>query len=829
MTMKFAKFVIVAVLLACFSVKAQVPQGEARLPGEEEVFSAPPPPEEKAPPPAAVGEVPDGEQKPVEEQKPAAAEEELVYLNVNDQDIKEVIKQISKATNRNFIIDSKVSGKVTILSNKMMSKEEAYQAFLSALQVAGFTTVSGPGGVLKIIPLRDAKNFPIPTHVDTTPYTDSYITRLIKLDSISANDMAEAIKGLISKDGNLFAYPETNPLVLTDSGTNIDRLMKIIKELDQEGPQQVLEIIPIHYAAAKDIATMVLSLFEEQKKAAGGRPGAGGGLEEMAQVSKIIADERTNSLIVLASKRSIDKVKELIGRLDAKLEEGAEGRIHVHYLKYAKAKDITSVLQNLAGQASKPGAATGPGQSTIIAELEDFKVAADDPTNSLPITSNLKTYNTLVDKVLSKIDIPRKQVYLEAMVIEFFLSRKKQFGVSGSGGAIFGQTLGFGETFQQMTGLFDPFNPANTGSAFMNAPGLLGGILSRRTVDIKVPKPDGTTQTVSVPAFSAFVTALDIFGDTNIVASPNLLALDNEESTIEILRKEPEPGQVNITGTGITQQGPPQRVDAGLTLKLTPQITEGGSVRMKIDQKYSTFSTAKDASLKAQAIVERKIQTSVITNDGQTVVLGGLMEDQVRMDVNKIPVLGDIPLLGYLFQKKSTDKNKSNLLLFVTPHIIRDSGDFETVLYRKMGEQRDFLNKNFKKKQRDDLTATITSHNKDLLDILDKKPGSAVSPPASSAPPVITAKSEEEPHVTLILPPTAKLPETAPAAPAVTTKTTTTTTVTPTPMEIIPPRKPKPEASAKPAPPPASTTTTTTTKRAPVIIMPQGSSPDLAE
>ncbi len=813
--MKFAKFLIAVVVISVFSAQAQAPQGEARLPGEEEVFSTPEETKIPKPPPTAETKPPT-EAEPTEEKPAAAAEEELVYLNVNDQDIKEVIKQISKATGRNFIIDSKVSGKVTILSNKMMTKEEAYQAFLSALQVAGFTTVSGPGGVLKIVALRDAKNFPIPTHVDTTPYTDSFITRLIKLDSISANDMAEAIKGLISKDGNLFAYPETNTLVLTDSGTNIDRLMKIIKELDQEGPQQVLEIVPIHHASAKDLASMVLNLFEDQKgqAARGGRQG--GGLEEMAQVSKIIADERTNSIIVLASKRSIDKVRELIGKLDAKLEEGAEGRIHVHYLKYAKAKDLTAVLQNLASQASKPGQAAGPGQGTSIAELEDFKVAADDPTNSLLITATLKTYNTLVDKVLGKLDIPRKQVYLEAMVIEFFLSHKKQFGVSGSGGALLGSTLGFGETFQQMTGLFDPFNPSNTGSAFLNAPGLLGGILSTRTVAVKVPKTDGTTQTVNIPAFSAFLTALDAFGDTNIVASPNLLALDNEESTIEILRKEPEPGQVNITGTGITQQGPPQRVDAGLTLKLTPQITEKGSVRMKIDQKYSTFSTPKDASLKAQAIVERKIQTSVITNDGQTVVLGGLMEDQVHLERTKIPVLGDIPLLGYLFQRRTTDKSKSNLLLFVTPHIIRDSGDFETVLYRKMGQNKEFLERNFKKKERDDLTMMIKSHNSELLDILEKKPASSASAgttpvgtatsSAPSSPPVITAQPEKE-DLTLVLPPSAKLPEPVKTVPS------------PTPP---PPSKP----SSKATPPPKEEGPT---QRAPVVIMPKGSNPDLSD
>ncbi|OGQ47219.1 MAG: type II secretion system protein GspD, partial [Deltaproteobacteria bacterium RIFCSPLOWO2_02_FULL_46_8] len=818
---------------------SQLPEGSATLPGAEEgspPAEMPPSLEMPSSPDVPEGAPSNGAPAKPEEEAAVNPSDEKVYLNVQDQDIKEVIKQISQSTGRNFIIDSKVSGKISILSHKMMTKEEAYQAFLSALQVAGFTTVAGPGGILKIIPLRDAKNFPIPTHIDTTPYTDSYITRLIKMENISANDMAEAIKGLISKDGNLFAYPETNTLVLTDSGTNIDRLMKIIKELDQEGPQQVVEIIPLHYAGAKEMAGIILNLFEEQKKqgGGGGRPGAGAGsLEEIAQVSKIIADERTNSLIVLASKRSIEKVRDMISRLDSKLEEGAEGKIHVYYLKYAKAKDLVTVLQGLAGQAAKaPGAGGAAAQGAIIADLEEFKIGSDDATNSLLITSNLKTFNTLIDKVISKIDIPRKQVYLEAMVIEFSLTTDKRAGVSWSTGLASGSTVGFGEAFNQLAGLIDPFNPTNKASALLNAPGLLGGVLSTRTVAVEVIGSDGAKKTVNVPAFSAFLNALSVFGNTNVIASPNLMALDNEEATIEIIRKEPEPGQNILGPSGLVSQGSPVRVDAGLTLKLTPQITEKGSVRMKIDQKYSSFTTAANPGLGTQAIVERKVTTSVITNDAQTVVIGGLMEDDVTTTRTKLPVLGDIPLLGYLFQKKESNSRKKNLLLFVTPYVVRDTDDFNRVLAKKLGQQEDFLNTTMKKKEKTNVDKLIKTHDSDLLDILAKKPGPVTSERAivspgtvystSNSAPIITAKPEEENHVTIVLPPASesvdqKQKSVIQTTPALTPTPTQTQTTTPPPVQIIPPKK-KPAnqvkaepVPAKPAPATGTKTTTTTT------------------
>lgn len=750
--------------------------GAARLP--EEVPSFPPPPVQapplSAPAPTsaaptsvapAAEEAPAQAVAPAAEEKPAATTpegEEMVYLNVQDQDIREVIKQISKATSRNFIIDDKVRGKVTIISEKMVTKAEAYQMFLSALQVAGFTTVQGPAGVIKIVALRDASRFPIPTHVDTLPYTDSFVTRLIRLENISANDMSNAIKNLISKDGDLFAYPETNTLVITDSGTNIDRLMKIIKELDQEGPQEIVDIIALHFANAKDVASIVTSIFEEQQKQAAGRPARGGPEAggESAEVSKIIADERSNSIIVMASKRAIDKVRDLINRLDARLEEGAEGKIHVYYLRYAKAKDIAGVLQSLSGVAKAPAGAGGAkNEGVIVAELEDFKVAADEQTNSLLITSNAKTYNTLVDRVISKLDIPRKQVYLEAIIMEFFLSKSTQLGVTAHGGGGIAGMLPFGQTFQSLGQLFSPT------SGLFNQPGLLGGVLSRQNVDIQLPDNTGALKTFSVPAFSAFLTALKSFGDTNIVSTPSILTLDNEEASIEITSQEPRPGTQTITNTNAVQIAPVEYEEAGLKLKITPQISgEGGgnSVRLQIENELSTFSAPEHPELKALAKKKRVVKTSVVTDDGETVVLGGLMEDKEDIKKSKVPLLGDIPILGFLFRHTDESNKKSNLLIFITPYVVRDSGDFNKILQKKIAQRNDFIDQSYSKKRQSNLRAIIKSHRADLLDLAapaskSVRPQSFAPPPGQVGPaPAVPTEGYVRPPVVTVPPPGSK-------------------------------------------------------------------------
>ena len=644
----------------------------------------------------------------------------MVYLNVQDQDITNVIKQISKATGKNFIIDDKVKGKVTILSEKMMTKEEAYQAFLSALEVAGFTVVTGPAGLIKIIALKDALGSPIPIHVDTTPYTDSFITRLIKLQNISSVDMSNAIKGLISKEGNLFAYPATNTLIITDSGTNIDRLMKIIKELDQEGPQQVVEIIQIMYADAKQIADTVLNLFEVEKaKAPKAAPRRGeSALEEVEEISKIIADERTNAVIVLASKRSIERIKDLIEKLDTEMMGGEVGSVHVHYLKYANAEEMAATLNAVTSggtvpiAASKPAAggaaaaAKAPAGPTVATLEGGISIGADKTTNSLIITASPKDYQILVDELISKLDIPRRQVYLEAIVMELTLRKGSAFGVSAYGGGGNNSLLGFGQTFGAASQLFDP-------TSFFSAGGLLGGVLGRDQITITVPVAGGGTQDITIPAFSAFLNAVQTYSDANVVSSPNLLTLDNEEASIDVKRKEyMQNTTVNPTGVSSVSFTPNE---AGLTLKITPQISEGSAVRLKIEHELSNFETASTPTLPSPTR-SRKISTTVVTMDGQTVVLGGLMEDQIGHSKRKIPILGDIPILGALFSQTESNKFKTNLLIFITPHVIKDPSDFAAITQMKINQRNKFIDDNYGKKQEREIRSTIAAHRADLLD-----------------------------------------------------------------------------------------------------------------
>lgn len=723
--MKYDKLAILSIVFLPLVLWAQpkapnqpVSQGSVRLPVVEETLPVENSETPKEPAKVEVG--PNGD--------------ELVYLNVQDQDIKDIIKQISKATGKNFIIDAKVRGNITIMSEKMMTKEEAYQTFLSALEVAGFTTVIGPGGIIKIVGLKEAISSPIPIHMDSTPYTDSFVTRLIQLKNISALDMSNAIKELVSKSGNMFAYPATNTLIITDSGTNIDRLMKLIKELDQEGPQQVLEIIPIHYAEAKDVAQKVLSLFEQKGggPSPGAKPRGAAQPEEMEDVSKIIADDRTNSLIVLASKRAIQKVRDIIAKLDVPLQVDS-GTIHVHYLKYANAKDlaqtlsaITSGAQKAAGgQAPKPGVKK-PEAESVVAQLgEGVAIGADEVTNALIITASAKDYQLLQDELISKLDIPRRQVYLESIVMELEVQKGAKAGVSGFGGAGNKSALGFGSVgygeFNAISGMFNP-------AGFFASPGLLGGLLSRDTVSINVPQSGGGTTTLTIPAFSAFLNLLQTYRDANIVSTPNIMTLDNQKASIEVTRTiyANKTTTAPTAGTTILEPTP---LEAGLVLEITPQITEGDAVRLQIHHKLSNF-TGEPGPTGAAPQTKREITTTVVAMDGQTVVLGGLMEDIVTHQKSKVPILGDIPLIGLLFQSRTSANSKSNLLVFITPHVIKDPSDFADVSKMKIEQRNRFIEQNYGKRQQRAIKDMVAMHRADLLEYTPPaQPASSASPP----------------------------------------------------------------------------------------------------
>ncbi|MBI2343227.1 MAG: type II secretion system secretin GspD [Deltaproteobacteria bacterium] len=666
---------------------------------------------------------------------PGTPKEDEVYLNVQDGDIRDIIKQVSKATGRNFIIDDKLRGrKLTILSERPMTTGELYQTFLSALNVAGYTVVEGPGGIYKVVSLNEAKNNPIPTHVDTIPISDLFITRLITLNNVGAAEMMRAIRDMVSRGGAISVYPQTNTLILTDAGTNIDRLMKIIKELDQEGPQQVMEIIPVVNATAKDIAAMVNQLFEQQKQ--GQQKPKPGEPVDIDEVSKLIPDERTNAIIVLASKRAMEQVRGIIRKLDQRLVSSEEGRIHVYYLKHARAKDLATTLATLTQEAGKTKPPTGASPAgggppaPILAEFSgEIKITADEAINALIITATYKDYKALIDRVISKLDVRRRQVFLEAAVMELRISSGTQYGVSGHGG-LGGSLLGFGQSFGAVQGLQGQLlSPAT------DAPALLGGIISQQTVDITTVNPaTGASSSVSLPAFSAFLQAISTAGDVNIISTPSLLTLDNEEAEIRVEAEEPIPGPQTVSTGGIGQITPVTYEKAGLTLKIKPQIGYGDLVNLEIEQELSTFGVARNPSLGAPSKIKRNVKTNVLCQDGQTIVIGGLMEDQVESSKRKIPILGDIPLLGFFFSHTDKKSSKSNLLIFITPHVVKDSTDFNEILKRKIADRNRFVEHNYGKRQQEVIRASIRSHREDLLEFKDGETAEGILPAAPMMP-----------------------------------------------------------------------------------------------
>ncbi len=700
-----------------------------------------------------------------EGQTAGVVDDELIYLNATDVEIKDLVKQISKATGTNFILDDKLKGKITIISEKPMTKDMAYQAFLSALQVSGFTTVKTPGGLLKIVQTKDVISEPVDIYKDETPNTDRFVTRILQVKNISANELASVIKSLVSKNGNLFAYPATNSLIITDAGSNIERILKIIHELDQEGPQEVIEIIPIQHADAKDITEKISQLFENETQGASKKSttkkakGGGGELEDSPTISKVIEDERTNSIIILGSKRAIVKVRALIARLDSPMT-GAEGSIHVYYLRHANAKELAEVMQNLVSDSKdkKKDDKTAAGAVNLEGGV---KVTADEATNSIVITASAKDYETLVQRVVAKLDIPRRQVFLEAVIMELTVQKDNTFGASGNAGNIFNI---FGAEFTGFGGIL-PLTPAAISSIASAAGGLAGGLISSKTIDFTLS--DGST--TSIPAASAILQALQTDSNVNVLSTPSILTMDNEEAQIQIGQEVPTPSGTTVS-SGVTTFNV-TREDTGIILKISPQISESDTIRLKLSQEVTNVIST-DVNL-GPTLTKRAVDTVVVAHDKQTVVMGGLIDDQATSTVNKIPLLGDIPVLGNFFKNKATKKVKTNIVIFITPYIIRERADYLAILQKKIEERNLFIDLNYGKSQRKQIRETIRNHAHELLEyktasyqavdvsprVLDSTPRGASSPmspqsaPSSSGSSAPTTMSDS-------MAPTAGVPDT---------------------------------------------------------------------
>lgn len=591
-----------------------------------------------------------------------AATGTTITPNYKDADIRQVIEAVGEVTGKNFILDPRVKAQVTMLSVTPMSPDAFYEAFLSILSVYGFVAVPA-GDVIKILPDANARQMPgaeLESGGGRRP--DDIVTRVIAVQNVAAAQLVPILRPLIPQYGHLAAHPPSNLLIISDRASNVDRMAHIIARIDQAADQDY-EVIRLEHASATEIVKLVGALNQ------GAQQGEGAGGPRIT----VVADERTNSVLITGAKDDRLRYRALITHLDTPLEEG--GDTQVRYLRYTNATDLATKLQS---QYSGTGAQAAVGKDAAPpAQRGEIGIWADDSTNALVITAPPKIMKSMM-AIIDKLDIRRAQVLVEAVIVEVTSDRAAELGVTWAvGNANLDNAVGVTKF------------PGSTGVAGV-AGALLGGGSGSGTTNPAALIGDGLSLGVgrlrdSGVSFVALLEALESDGTSNIIGTPVLVTLDNEEAEIKVGQEVPfVTGSYTNGSTGGTSTNTVnpfqtiQREQVGLSLKLTPQINEGDAVRLKIAQEISSL-------LPSSAAVDlitsnRSINTTVIVQDGATLVLGGLIQDQVSEKQQRVPILGRIPLLGALFRHNETTKAKTNLMVFIKPTILRDNvqAAFET-------------------------------------------------------------------------------------------------------------------------------------------------------
>ena len=581
-----------------------------------------------------------------------------ITLNLKDADIRALISTVSKFTGKNFIIDPRVKAKVTVVSANTLTTEEVYEVFLSVLQVHGYAAVP-TGSVIKIVPEVNAKQGPLPLsgNKDTFP-ADELITKIIRLDHVPASQLVPILRPLVPQQGHLAAYNPTNTLIITDHAGNIKRLLKIIASVDRPDSDE-LEIIPLKHASASELVRILNSLNAPAAKGA-------------ANQIKLAADDRTNSILVNGDRSSRLKMRATISYLDTPLEDGG-GNTHVIYLKYAKAENLVKILTGLKEQGAKSAATKGKavpvGATSGSVISQNAIIQGDEETNALIITADTNTIKNL-KAVIRQLDIRRAQVLVEAIIAEITTNNNKEVGV---GIAVDGTNRDSGALpagVSNFAGVGDLLLSVASGTAPTSLPsGLSFGLGGEGGSGVR---------------YGALLRALQTDTNTNILSTPNIVTLDNEEAELIVGQNLPFVTG-SFTGTGSTNPQNPfqtiERQDVGLTLKVTPQINEGDTVQMVIEQEVS--SVIPGTIEQGIATRKRSIKTSVLVDDGGILILGGLIADEVSDTQSKVPFLGDIPIIGFLFRTENTTKTKANLMVFLRPTILRDQRDAAFVTNEK--------------------------------------------------------------------------------------------------------------------------------------------------
>lgn len=703
---------------------------------------APPPPSPSPSPGAAPGTSP-GAAPGATADLPLPGEKEFtecrrlpmnkkVVVNLKpDSELADLVGWIKAISCRPFIIPANVrQSKVTVIVPEAITANEAYRIFLSALESMGLT-VQPEGRVLKIIEANRARESSIPVVGPTreAPATQQYVTRLLRLQYVFPEEIVQVLNRLKGRDGDITPYAPTNTLIITDLASNIRRMEEVVRALDVPMTGEKIWVIRLKNVVASEVAQMLQQIFGVGKTGPGTaqprrvppavtkagdtpgttpQPGASEGGD--LSISQIVPDERTNSLILVATEKTYERVLALIRRLE---QQGGEmgaggGRVHVYFLENAKADELATVLGGLGvsvqgggggGQrrgggrpapAPQPQAPQGGGGGGMF--QDEVRITPDQATNSLVILANAKDYLSVRD-LIQRLDLPRRQVFIEATVMEISLSKSRDLGVSYHGGY---------QPDGQNT-LLGGFKGGNVNSlnplALATLAGLAGGAFGTPLTNVSILGQANAT----IPSWGVVLQALQNNSDVNILQNPTLLTTDNEKATIQVGQNLPFPGSVPLGGgigglpggaggvSGVGFFSPPvQRQDVALKLEITPHINASDMVRLEIKNEISDVAEKNYNGL-GPATNKRTLETTAVVRDQQPVVLGGILRDRIAESITKIPLLGDIPILGYLFKTKSKEVQKQMLLIVLTPYVIRDPSDLRRIFERKMKERREFI------------------------------------------------------------------------------------------------------------------------------------------
>jgi len=671
----------------------------------------------------------------------------LVTFNLEDADLPELVRLMSQITGRSFILPSKSrSIKATVYAPTKVTAAEAYQAFLSILELNGMAIVPS-GRYLKIVESGRVEGRAVPLYSgdESVPTGDRYVTRLQQVKNISAEDASKLLERFKSPDGGLTAYAPTNMLIMTDTGTNLRRMLRILSEIDIARTGEQMWVEQVHHATATDLEKRLNDIFDvaganapqsQQPKPPAtrgapppapqpqpGQPGATTiGASSESRLTKVIADERTNSLIIVATEPAYLRVLEVLKHLDVPLE--GDGHMHVHRLQHSDAEEVANTLTNLIGKAGQGGGGGGrgaaPAPQAQDASVFEGKVAitAHKASNALVITSSNHDYAALKN-VINMIDKERKQVFIEAVIMELSVNRASKLGLGYHGGIPNTPSdgsvsvLGFNST-TTIGGLQGIVTSAATGD-----------FLTGLAVGVQGKQIDASVAGVSIPGFGVALQALATAGDANVLQTPHLIASDNVEAEISVGENVPlQTSSVGglsslagLTGLGTTGatsttganslsalgglgalglSGTVPRDNVGTTVTITPHLNDASEIRLTIAEEISAAGAPSESgNLGVRSVSRTKAKTEVVVRDQQTVVIGGLMRDQVSTTVNKIPILGDIPVVGALFRTNNKTKQKRNMLLFLTPYIIRSPDDLRAIYERKMRERQEFVDRYF--------------------------------------------------------------------------------------------------------------------------------------